>query len=133
LQFGAGIKGKLTDAMECGTPSITTSIGSEAMHGDLDWNGIITNDTNEFANAAVLLYTDSEKWKTAQQNGVKIINSRFNKSVFGTLFIEKIRATQDNLDKHRMANFIGELLQHQTMKSTKYMSKWIEEKNKISD
>ncbi len=133
LQFGAGIKGKLTDAMECGTPSITTSMGAEAMHGDLDWNGIITDDATEFVNAAVLLYTDSEKWKTAQKNGVKIINSRYNKSVFGTLFIEKIRATQDNLDKHRMANFIGELLHHHTLKSTKYMSKWIEEKNKISD
>ena len=133
LQFGAGIKGKLTDAMECGTPSITTSIGAEAMHGDLDWNGIITNDVTEFVNAAVLLYTDSEKWKTAQQNGVKIINSRYNKSVFGRLFIEKIRATQDNFDHHRMKNFIGELLHHHTLKSTKYMSKWIEEKNKISD
>jgi len=133
LRFGAGIKGKLTDAMECGTPSITTSMGAEAMHGDLDWNGIITDDATEFVNASVLLYTDSEKWKTAQKNGVKIINSRYNKSVFGTLFIEKIRATQDNLDKHRMANFIGELLHHHTLKSTKYMSKWIEEKNKIVD
>lgn len=133
LRFGAGIKGKLTDAMECGTPSITTSIGAEAMHGDLDWNGTITNDVTEFVSAAVLLYTDSEKWKTAQLNGVKIINSRYNKSVFGSLFIEKIRATQDNLDHHRMANFIGELLHHHTLKSTKYMSKWIEEKNKISD
>ena len=133
MRFGAGIKGKLTDAMECGTPSITTSIGAEAMHGDLDWNGTITNDVTEFVSAAVLLYTDSEKWKTAQLNGVKIINSRYNKSVFGSLFIEKIRATQDNLDHHRMANFIGELLHHHTLKSTKYMSKWIEEKNKISD
>ncbi len=131
LRFGAGIKGKLTDAMECGTPSITTSIGAEAMHGNLDWNGIITDDATEFANAAVLLYTDIEKWKTAQRNGVKIINSRYNKSVFGNLFIEKIKATQDNLENHRMANFFGEILQHQTLKSTKYMSKWIEEKNKI--
>src|SRR6218665_1206354 len=32
LRFGAGIKGKLAEAMECGTPSVTTAIGSEAMH-----------------------------------------------------------------------------------------------------
>ena len=130
LRFGAGIKGKLTDAMECGTPSVTTSIGAEAMHGNLDWNGVITDDASEFANAAILLYSDEEKWKIAQENGVKIINSRYNKTVFGNPFIEKIKATQSNLQKHRMENFIGELLQHQTLKSTKYMSKWIEEKNR---
>lgn len=130
LRFGAGIKGKLTDAMECGTPSITTSIGAEAMHGDLDWNGIITDNPNDFAKAAVSLYLEKEKWKLAQKNGIEIINSRYSKMQFGILFIEKIKATQNDLENHRMANFIGEMLQHQTMKSTKYMSKWIEEKNK---
>lgn len=130
LRFGAGIKGKLTDAMECGTPSITTSIGAEAMHGNLDWNGIITDNPQDFAKAAVSLYLEKEKWELAQKNGIKIINACYNKTQFGTLFIEKIKATQNDLENHRMANFIGEMLQHQTMKSTKYMSKWIEEKNK---
>ena len=130
LRFGAGIKGKLTDAMECGTPSITTSIGAEAMHGNLDWNGIITDNPNDFVKAAVSLYTDEKKWKLAQQNGIEIIATCYNKTQFGNLFIEKIKATQNDLENHRMANFIGEMLQHQTMKSTKYMSKWIEEKNK---
>ena len=37
LRFGAGLKGKLIDAMECGTPSVTTTIGAEAMHDNLDW------------------------------------------------------------------------------------------------
>ena len=103
------------------------------MHGNLEWNGIIEDDASAFANAAVLLYSDEEKWKTAQKNGVEIINSRYNKTVFGNGFIEKIKTVQSNLEKHRMENFIGELLQLQTLKSTKYMSKWIEEKNKIVD
>ena len=37
---------------------------------------------------------------------------------------------QDNLEIHRTQNFLGSLLQHQTLRATKYMSKWIEEKNK---
>jgi glycosyltransferase involved in cell wall biosynthesis len=130
LRFGAGIKGKLTDAMECGTPSVTTSIGAEAMHGNLDWNGSITDNPHDFAEAAISLYTDEKKWKIAQKNGIEIINSRYSKTQFGNLFIEKIKATQNDLENHRMANFTGGMLQHQTMKSTKYMSKWIEEKNK---
>jgi glycosyltransferase involved in cell wall biosynthesis len=39
LRFGAGIKGKLADAMLCGTPSVTTPIGAEGMHGQLPWPG----------------------------------------------------------------------------------------------
>jgi len=47
LRFGAGLKGKLLDAMQFGTPSITTEIGAEGMHDKLAWNGIITNNPEE--------------------------------------------------------------------------------------
>ena len=48
LRFGAGIKGKLLEAMQCGTPSVTTSIGAESMHGDLSWNGFVADDVADF-------------------------------------------------------------------------------------
>ena len=37
---------------------------------------------------------------------------------------------QENISKRREFNFIGEILKHHTLSSTKFMSKWIEEKNK---
>ena len=52
LRFGAGIKGKLLEAMQCGTPSVTSSIGAEAMAGTLDWNGFIKDTPNDFVEAA---------------------------------------------------------------------------------
>jgi hypothetical protein len=45
--------------------------------------------------------------------------------------MEKIKWLQANLQKHRLNNFMGSLLQHHTLKSTKYMSMWIEAKNKV--
>ena len=42
LRFGAGIKGKIVDAMLCGTPNVTTPIGAEAMHGVTSWPGAVT-------------------------------------------------------------------------------------------
>jgi len=36
----------------------------------------------------------------------------------------------NSIDIHRKQNFMGQVLQHQTMQATRYMSKWIEEKNK---
>ena len=130
LRFGAGIKGKLLEAMQYGTPSITTSIGAEAMYGNLPWNGSISDDPQQIANEAVQLYQDVNLWKKAQQNGLEIINNRFLKSLFETDFINHILSIQENLKSHRANNFFGAMLLHHTMRSTEYLSRWIEAKNK---
>ncbi|MDP2068933.1 MAG: glycosyltransferase family 4 protein [Lutibacter sp.] len=130
LQFGAGLKGKLIDAMKFGTPSVTTNIGAEAIHRKLPWNGFIADDPIEFALKSVELYTDEKLWKNAQQNGGEIINSCFSKEKYENKLLKKIKNITKNMVEHRLKNFLGALLQHHTLKSTKYMSKWIEEKNK---
>jgi glycosyltransferase involved in cell wall biosynthesis len=130
LRFGAGIKGKLTEAMLCGTPSVTTSIGAEGMHNHLPWNGCIEDDPSAFAEKANQLYTDEKLWEISQNNGIEIINQIYNKEKVSEPFIKKILSIQQHLETHRTQNFLGSLLQHQTMKATKYMSKWIEAKSK---
>lgn len=130
LRFGAGIKGKLLEAMQCGTPSVTTSIGSESMHGDLPWNGFVTDVVTDFVDESVRLYQDKTIWGIAQKNGIEIINQRYTKDLFENDFRTKIEFLRSNLQQHRLHNFIGAMLQHHTLKSTKYMSRWIEEKNK---
>ena len=129
LQFGAGLKGKLIDAMQSGTPSVTTSIGSESMHGNLPWNGFIEDNPEQFAEKVVELYTNKELWRTSQNSGYAIINQLYNKSELSEKLWQQITSLQENLASHRTHNFIGNLLQHHTLQSTKYLSKWIEEKN----
>ncbi|WP_026776538.1 glycosyltransferase [Polaribacter sp. Hel_I_88] len=130
LSFGAGIKGKLTEAMICGTPSVTTSIGAEGMHNNLPWNGFIENDFHQFSKKAIELYSDKSIWKNAQENGIEIINNIYDKEKLSPLFIHRVLEIQKNLENHRTQNFFGSMLQHQTLQATKFMSKWIEEKNK---
>jgi glycosyltransferase involved in cell wall biosynthesis len=130
LRFGAGIKGKLLEAMQCGTPSVTTTIGAESMSGDLPWNGVIADDAQVFADKAVELYQDKTIWQKAQENGFEIIEKRYLKFLFENDFIQHILKVQTHLKPHRLQNFMGTLLQHHTLTSTKYMSRWIEEKNK---
>lgn len=129
LRFGAGLKGKLIEAMQCGTPSVTTEIGAESMHGNLPWPGAIENEPEKFANAAVELYQNEVKWKKAQELGFQIINQLYKKEELGDKLIIKIEQLRNNLKTHRQQNFIGAILQHHTAASTKYMSKWIEAKN----
>ena len=130
LRFGAGAKGKLIEAMQCGTPSVTTSIGAESMHGDLAWSGIIADEPEAIAKVAVTLYQDQNLWKQAQLNGIVIVNHRYEKSLFENDFIAHILSIQNSLKQHRNANFMGAILLHHTTASTKYMSRWIEAKNK---
>ena len=130
IQFGAGLKGKLIDAMVNGTPSVTTTIGAEGMYGELEINGFIENNPQEFANRAVELHTNITLWDTKQLNGFAVINKRFNRTIFIQSFIKTIENLKENLKAHRLNNFKGSMLQHHTLQSTKFMSRWIEEKNK---
>lgn len=131
LRFGAGLKGKLVEAMQCGTPSITTIIGAEAMHGNLSWSGEVADSPEDFAQAAVKLYRDKSAWEMAQQQGVSIINKIYPKEKLGTEFINRTADLQANLETYRQQNFIGSMLMHHTMRSTEFMSRWIEAKNKV--
>jgi len=130
IRFGAGLKGKLMEAMQYGTPSITTSIGAESINGTLEWNGFIADEPKDIAQKAVLLYENEMLWNEAQVKGYHILKKRFLWSDYEPVFQQKITFLLDNLVSHRKANFMGALLAHHSMKSTEYMSRWIEEKNK---
>ena len=132
LRFGAGIKGKLVEAMQCGTPSVTSFIGSEGMHGKFPWNGSVVNEPIDFANAAIHLYSNKDFRQNAQLNGVDIVNNYYQKEIPGQDLINRLLEIQKDLDKHRQDNFVGAILTHHTVMSTKYMSKWIESKNKLN-
>ena len=129
LRFGAGLKGKFIDAMQCGTPSVTTQIGAEAMQGTFTWGGAIADDVYAFAKAATTLYKYRNLWKVAQDNGRVLLNNKFQRSDFEDAFYAAITNAKKSLISNRQANFTGQMLLHHTLQSTKFMSKWIEEKN----
>ncbi|WP_026302741.1 glycosyltransferase [Psychroflexus tropicus] len=130
LRFGAGLKGKFIDAMQAGTPSITTTIGAEGLCGDLPWCGEIANTAEDIAQQAIFLYKMPKRWKIAQRNGFTIINKRFQRRVFVANFFKRLNRLEEHLMEHRQHNFIGQILMHHSTQSTKYMSLWIESKNK---
>jgi len=130
LRFGAGIKGKLIDAMLCGTPSVTTPIGAEAMSGEHPWPGLIASSAEDIANAAVRLYQDRALWDQAQQAGTTLLQARYQHEQHCASLIKRIEQPRQNLPAHRAANFVGAMLRHHHHKSTQYMAQWIEAKNR---
>lgn len=129
IRFGAGIKGKLLDSMIMRTPSVTTSIGAEGMSEDKVWNGFISDDINDFVKNAVSLYSDKKVWEEASFKSLKLLE-KYDKESLDKELLTHIQNINKNLSQHRLDNFLGEMLKHHTLSSTKYMSQWIEEKNK---
>ncbi|MGS0748598.1 glycosyltransferase [Halpernia sp. GG3] len=130
IPFGAGIKGKLLESMEFGLPNITTEIGAEGMRFNEKWNGFITKTNEEFIEKTVQIYSDYEIWNSAQSIGFEILEKKFDRNLFEKDFIERLKNLTENLEFHRNQNYFGQILQQNALQSTKYMSKWIEEKNK---
>ena len=130
IPFGAGIKGKLLESMQYGLPNVTSTIGAEGMNGNLPWNGFVCDDENEFVEKSVSLYQKDSDWLPLQKKGFEIIEKRFKKEDFLPQFSERLDEISNNLEKHRIYNFLGQILQHHSLQSTKYLGKWIEEKNK---
>ena len=129
LRFGAGIKGKLADAMACGTPSVTTRIGSEGMHGELPWPGHVSDDAQAFADAAVRLHEDSATWSQARSHIAPLLQQRFDRPRLGAELLARLEHLLETREQHRQLNFVGAMLRHHQHKSTQYMSQWIAAKN----
>jgi glycosyltransferase involved in cell wall biosynthesis len=130
LRFGAGIKGKIIDAIACGTPTVTTPVGAEAMHGELPFPGAVAKTASQLAAEAVRLYQDPAAWVQAQHAGFDVLRARFSQEQHCAALIERINALRANLTEHRTANFTGAMLRHHQHKSTQYMAQWIEAKNR---
>jgi glycosyltransferase involved in cell wall biosynthesis len=147
IRFGAGIKGKFSDAMACGTPNITTSIGAEGMidlesiqlqttEENLSWNGKIIPLENMiaepslFADAAVKAYQDESAYQQYQKNGFEILKQQYDRDYWQEQFISRLISQHESLILFRKNNFFGLMLRHHSMKSTQYMAQWIEAKNK---
>jgi len=134
LRFGAGIKGKFVDAMMNQTPIITTDIGAEGMTGqkihESCWPGYVEDDINSIVSKSVELYNNEQKWNEKSQHAHELLNRVFDGGKIGLKLIDRVNVLILNIKQHRIDNFIGSMLSHHTMRSTEFMARWIEEKNK---
>jgi GT2 family glycosyltransferase len=73
LRYGAGMKGKIGQAMSYGVPMVTTSIGAEGMNLAHRTNAMIADSPRDFANALIELYKSQELWQKLSLNSVKHI------------------------------------------------------------
>ncbi len=132
LRFGAGIKGKLMDALFNQTPSVTTGIGAESMNDGGPWPGMIADDAQEIAAAAVALYSHEARWQQAQQRGDELLNNYWFAEDAQAQLQARLVSALANKALLRRCNFVGQMLRHQHHQSLRYKSLWIETKQRLA-
>jgi O-antigen biosynthesis protein len=72
LDYGAGLKGKVTQCLAAGLPVVTTEIGAEGIDG-LDRCVLIGGDPAELAAHVVRIYGDDALWRELSRAGQALI------------------------------------------------------------
>lgn len=86
LRYGAGVKGKIGQAIEYGVPVISTNVGAEGMHLENGESVVIADNAEDFFKAVVDLYNDRRTWDIMQKNARQTLEEYFSKdSVITTL------------------------------------------------
>lgn len=83
-----------------------------------------------FSHQAVKLYSDMIAWEERREREREICRGRFDRAIWRQRLPQVLEHAQRSRRDHREANFIGRMLQHHQHRSTEFMSRWIEEKNR---
>lgn len=78
LRYGAGIKGKIIEAMLNRTPVITTSIGAEGLP-DVEGKIMVVDREDDFAERVAKVYENKLLWEHRSYNGFEYVKNNFSK------------------------------------------------------
>jgi GT2 family glycosyltransferase len=81
LTYGAGLKGKVTQALAIGLPVVTTPVGAEGLDAVDGEHMLIAEAPAALAERAVRLLSDDELWLRLSRAGQKLVAERCSPSV----------------------------------------------------
>jgi O-antigen biosynthesis protein len=91
MRFGAGMKGKIGDALSHGLPVVTTHIGAEGMSLRDGEEALLADTAGEFAAAVVRLYRDEALWGRLASNAHAHAERHFSPRVVGRIVNDSVR------------------------------------------
>ncbi len=78
LRYGAGVKGKVNQALAHGLPVVATRCGVEGMHLVEGEDVLIADEAATFADAVVRLYGDEALWRRLAEGGLENTRRHFS-------------------------------------------------------
>ncbi len=99
LRFGAGINGKIGEAMAHGLPVVTTTIGAAGLALRDGVEALIADSPEELAAATVRLYTDASLWNRLSEAGRAHVERNFSPRVVREVVNDSVRGLLGHFDK----------------------------------
>ncbi len=129
LPFGAGIKGKISDAWWFGLPVATTPLGAEGMFHEerSPWGGLVASDAAGFVDAAVSLHEDRPTWEQCSGAGRRILEAGFSPEAFTEGVEAGLQQARTNF-LNRGTDWLRRMITHHSLETPRYFGKWIEAK-----
>ncbi len=93
LRFGAGVKGKIGEALSHGLPVVSTTIGVEGMGLQDGEHVLVADEPSAFAEAVARLYADEALWNRLARGGRDRINGLLSPEVAGAALRELLETT----------------------------------------
>ncbi|TCV95740.1 glycosyltransferase involved in cell wall biosynthesis [Luteibacter rhizovicinus] len=78
LRFGAGVKGKVNQAMSHGLPVVLTTLAAEGMYLQDDIDALIADQAGAMADAIDRVYHDEALWMRLSDGGLENVRSHFS-------------------------------------------------------
>jgi len=86
LRYGAGVKGKVVEAMANGVPVVGTEVAFEGMPKDAGFIYTGVNTPADMAAALLEVYNNKEKWERLSAFGKQYVADNFNKESMEKVF-----------------------------------------------
>ena len=77
LRFGAGMKGKIGEAMAHGLPVVTTSVGAQGMGLEHGVNILIADSERDFADSVLQLLFNDELYEKISKNSLQFVQENY--------------------------------------------------------
>jgi len=100
LRYGAGVKGKVNQAMSFGLPVVATTPSIEGMHLTPGIDVLVGDDPQAFADAVVFAYKDQALWERLAAGGRDNVSRHFSREVAAAAIAELLMmADRKTLDR----------------------------------
>jgi glycosyltransferase involved in cell wall biosynthesis len=96
VRFGAGVKGKIGEALAHSLPVVTTTMGAEGMALQNGLDAMIADAPQEFADNVIKLYRDREFWQKLSDNSYQHAENNFTPKVVGRIINNSVRELADS-------------------------------------